>query len=66
MDAVHEVPDLDPRRDTVACAALLLAMVISAICAAFVIDFDVEAGAAPIKYQTVTPARCVSRGVSIL
>lgn len=66
MDAVHEVPDLDPRRDTVACAALLLAMVISAICAAFVIDFDVEAGATTVKSRTVAPARCVSRGVAIL
>ena len=37
MDATHDGPNSPSRRDSVACAALLLAMVISAICATFVI-----------------------------
>ena len=42
MDATHEVPNLDSRRDAVACAALLLAMVIGAICAMLVIHINAE------------------------
>ena len=38
MDATHEVPDVDPRRDAVACAAVLLAMVMSAACAALIVS----------------------------
>jgi hypothetical protein len=36
MDTAHEVPNIDPRRDAVACTAVLLAMVMSAACAALI------------------------------
>ena len=42
MDATPAVPHLDSRRDTVACAALLLAMVIGALCAVLVIHLHAE------------------------
>jgi len=63
MDATHAIPDLDPRRDTVACAALFLAMVISAACAAFIIDFEVSG--ASLNTHPEAPARCTARGASI-
>jgi hypothetical protein len=65
MDATNGVPDFDPRRDAVACAALLLAMVISGICVAFVIDFEASASPLP-QPQLETPARCMARGVAII
>ena len=61
MDATRECPHLDTRRDALACAALLLAMVIGAACAAFVIDF--EASAAPTSAET--RAHCPAHGISI-
>lgn len=65
MDAIREFPQLDTRRDALACAALLLAMVIGAACAAFVIDF--EASAAPVHDNSPeTRAHCPAQGVSIL
>jgi hypothetical protein len=42
MDATHQVPNLDSRRDAMACAALLLAMVIGAACAVLVIHINAE------------------------
>lgn len=63
MDAIHEFPHLDTRRDALACAALLLAMVIGAACAAFVIDF--EAGAAAVPAPVETRAHCPAHGISI-
>lgn len=63
MDATDQAPHLDSRRDRVACAALLLAMVISALCGAFVID--VEAGVVEEKTPPQAHARCQPRGISI-
>ena len=42
MDTTTEVPNLDSRRDAMACAALLLAMVIGALCAVLVIHVNAE------------------------
>jgi hypothetical protein len=63
MDATDQAPHLDSRGDRVACAALLLAMVISALCGAFVID--VEASASEAKSPPETHAHCQPRGISI-
>ena len=38
MDTTHEIPNLDSRRDAVACAAVLLAMVMSVACAALIVN----------------------------
>jgi hypothetical protein len=63
MDATHGIQDLDPRRDTVACAALLLAMVISILCVAFVVEF--EASDSSSSTHPEASARCTTRCVSI-
>lgn len=64
MDATDRVPHIDSRGDRVACAALLLAMVISALCGIFVIEF--EASALEEKSPPQAQARCQPRGISIL
>lgn len=64
MDATHEVPDLDPRRDAMACAVVRLAMVMSAACAALIVNLEVSVRS--FKPHPEMPARCVvARGVSI-
>ena len=63
MDTTDHVAHVDSRRDRVACAALLLAMVISALCGAFVID--VEASTPESDSPAQTQARCQPRGISI-
>jgi hypothetical protein len=42
MDATREVPNLDPRGDAMACAALLLAMVIGAMFAVLAVHLPAE------------------------
>ncbi len=64
MDATREFPHLDTRRDALACAAMLLAMVIGSACAAFVIEFEASAAAVPSPPET--RAHCPVHGVSIL
>lgn len=63
MHATHEFPHLDTRRDALACAALLLAMVIGAACAAFVIDFEASLTTSPPEART---AVCPARGIYVL
>ncbi len=42
MDAAHEVANFDPRWDAMACAALLLAMVIGAMFSVLAIHLPAE------------------------
>lgn len=64
MDATNEFSSFNTRRDTVGCAALLLAMVVSALCGAFAIDAEASIPAAPA--QTAIHTQCPARGISVL